>query len=59
MLDFELKPCPFCGHAAHVVIDWAGEGIFDAVACSNCDAAVVGQAVPMEQLVEQWNRRVE
>ena len=53
----ELKPCPFCGGRASIVLK--GGSFF--VYCNRCPGAVVTDYVHQseEEAIEAWNRRAE
>lgn len=66
----EIKPCPFCGDEATVVVDcWCkGHDRLDyhvQVECKGCDAEVGYQHYslredirePMKRAIETWNKR--
>lgn len=54
-MNFELKPCPFCGGMNL----YYAEGMFYAVECADCGGKVVGAYRTEEEAVEAWNRRVQ
>lgn len=54
-MNFELKPCPFCGGMNL----YYAAGRYSAVECSDCGAKVVGAFRTEEEAAEAWNRRVQ
>ena len=55
----ELKPCQFCGGKAEMLIsEYEGSRKEYLVACAECDGMVERWRETEEEVVEQWNRRV-
>lgn len=57
----KLKPCPFCGHEAHLEGGHECEGLgksFWYVACENCFTAAKGDE-DKETAIANWNRRAK
>lgn len=66
MAETELKPCPFCGSEAgvlivpkheHILATWMPDyegGVF--IECNNCTCMISGANI--EDATEQWNRRM-
>ena len=55
----ELKPCPFCGGKAEMLIsEYEGSRKEYLVACAECDGMVERWRETEEEAVEQRNRRV-
>ena len=55
----ELKPCPFCGGKAEMLINEYEDSRKEyLVACTECDGMVERWREAEEEAVEQWNRRV-
>ena len=55
----ELKPCPFCGGKAEMLIsEYEGSRKEYPAACAECDGMVERWRETEEEAVEQWNRRV-
>jgi Lar family restriction alleviation protein len=69
MKETELKPCPFCGGEAKLIIStstkWFSDDektIYFKVRCNSEDASCIGTSVnhweyTKERAVESWNRR--
>jgi len=61
MSNEQLKPCPFCGSAAHFIRDQDEDGEFIAVACTGCGCGggkhypIMDDARP--NAAAEWNRR--
>ncbi len=54
----KLKPCPFCGGKAEMLIDEYSVSRKEyLVACTECDGMVERWRETKEEAVEQWNRR--
>lgn len=55
----ELKPCPFCGGEAEIIIFSAEYGTVT-VGCANeeCDIAMGKAFFTDEEAIRHWNRRV-
>lgn len=55
----QLKPCPFCGGKAEVLInEYSDSNKEYLVACAECDGMVERWRKTEEEAVAQWNRRV-
>ena len=55
----ELKPCPFCvGKAEMLISEYEGSRKEYLVVCAECDGMVERWRETEEEVVEQWNRRV-
>ena len=55
----KLKPCPFCGGKAEMLISEYEDSRKEyLVACTECDGIVERWRETEEEAVEQWNRRV-
>ena len=55
----KLKPCPFCGGKAEMLINEYEDSRKEyLVACTECDGMVERWRKTEEEAVEQWNRRV-
>ena len=55
----ELKPCPFCGHAAELIFDDRTRGYRYKVACTHCEVQTEGSAFQNDEFnTNQWNKRV-
>ncbi len=61
----ELKPCPFCGGEAEIVVldRWWGDDLRDfyKVACKNKKCNVIVETIieyEKKDAIEAWNRRV-
>lgn len=55
----QLKPCPFCGGKAEMLINEYNDSRKEyLVACAECDGMVERWRETEEEAVEQWNRRV-
>ena len=54
-MNFELKPCPFCGGEAVVSGCDGGDWI---VICNVCDASI-GDKGTEREAIEEWNLRIE
>lgn len=64
MIEFELKPCPFCGEEAHLFVSDGVKVICPACGATSkimCDAmtarGVSSNAV--KSVIEAWNRRID
>lgn len=57
MGGIELKPCPFCGGVAEVVVDSETEMLF-IIQCTECKAQTTGYE-NLYSAEYDWNRRVE
>lgn len=58
----ELKPCPFCGGAAHASLAAYASGATAHALCDGCGAAVLGYGCGergLRDAVKRWNRRAE
>lgn len=57
--DEELKPCPFCGGKAEIIIFSAEYGTVT-VGCTNeeCDITMGKAFFTDEEAIQHWNRRV-
>lgn len=58
----ELKPCPFCGGEAQMVItEHTPKGNDYTPRCSNpaCAGRITKKWINYDKAVEAWNRRVE
>lgn len=58
----ELKPCPFCGGAAHASLAAYASGATAHALCDGCGAAVLGYGRGergLRDAVKRWNRRAE
>lgn len=55
MAEMKLKPCPFCGGEAKIKFILGKE----AVVCKNCYAYMLADYIPIEILIDMWNRRVD
>ena len=55
MINFELKPCPFCG-SNRIAVDL--DSMYgDTVQCDNCGAMIVTEATKIPSALALWNRR--
>ena len=54
-MNFELKPCPFCGGKA--IIDGCDDTLW-IVICKKCNASI-GYKYTKEEAIEEWNWRIE
>lgn len=56
----QLKPCPFCGGKAEMLISEYEDSRKEyLVACTECDGMVERWRKTEEEAAEQWNRRAE
>lgn len=58
----KLKPCPFCGGAAHASLAAYASGATAHALCDGCGAAVLGYGRGergLRDAVKRWNRRAE
>ena len=63
----KLKPCPFCGHCAHVMELKSSTSTRYFVACGNSMGKCIASAhwvfgefyMSKEEAAEAWNRRVD
>lgn len=58
----DLKPCPFCGGAAHASLAAYASGATAHALCDGCGAAVLGYGRGergLRDAVKRWNRRAE
>lgn len=55
-MEYELKPCPFCGGEAKVVDQFYVSARY--VICEHC-GATSSWCLTNEQAVKSWNRRVD
>ena len=53
-----LKPCPFCGGEAEIVLDIEYKGD-NAIECQNCGVLLSVCDEDIEPLIEAWNRRAD
>lgn len=51
----ELKPCPYCGSAARMVHEEAGDTAFYFVGCSDCGMYGPTEAITPQDAVTAWN----
>jgi len=58
-MNEELKPCPFCGGKAEIIIFSAEYGTLT-VGCTNeeCDITMGKAFFSDEEAIQHWNRRV-
>ena len=55
----KLKPCPFCGGKAEMLIsEYEGSRKEYLAACTECDGMVERWRETEKEAAEQWNRRV-
>lgn len=52
----KLKPCPFCGGEAQIVVDDETENYFG-VKCFNCGGAIYAEKELPRYAIEAWNKR--
>lgn len=56
----KLKPCPFCGGKAEVLINEYSDSSKEyLVACTECDGMVERWRKTEKEAIEQWNRRTK
>lgn len=57
MKNADLRPCPFCGGKAEVVVDNETEVLF-LIQCTECKAQTVGHDF-LSSAIYAWNRRAD
>lgn len=57
----KLKPCPFCGGEAELVLSLSSSGMVYSIECNKkeCPLSRTKWFNKKEKAVEMWNRRVE
>lgn len=63
--SFELAPCPFCGGAADLKMQFSNTGVETYIICSECSAQVArsifmgpeGDVTLLQDVISRWNQR--
>lgn len=54
----ELKPCPFCGGEAQILVQTMFDDVFFGAKCNNCGAEAAAKNTEAEAIAA-WNTRAE
>lgn len=55
----DLKPCPFCGGDADIMLDEVGVFVEYLPCCQSCDGMIERWFNTEEEAAAAWNRRAE